>query len=235
MRAALLDFYEKDVLNFSFIGTNIPVTQNRDLLNAYFKSIPSGTFGVALFGEDGIVNYRPTHHIKEDLQKLYPNMTIGNEYLYFDGWVFSFHFRNKEELLLFYNIWDDFIKLYYKNKNTAGTLGSNAGYTIYESVIGYVMKIFKDSLQYNIKPITDFWKIGIHGKYMSSLHDTFMYHTGGVIRYSNRYPFVLDKDITTVKEFIKRNKGALEEYYSENGNSLSYEITEDNVIVKFVN
>lgn len=235
MRAALLNFYEDDVLNFSFIGSNIPVTQNRDSLNDYFKSIPSGTFGLAVFGEDGIVKYHHTDHIKEDLQKLHPNMVIGDEYLYFDGWIFSFHFRNKEELLLFYTIWDDFMRLYHENYYAKGTLGTSAGYTQYESVIGYIMKIFKDSLQYEIRSILDFWNLDKHGRYVSSLHDTFMYHQGGNIRHSNSYPFILDENINTVREFIRRNRDALEKYHFDYGHNLEYKILEDNITIKFKN
>jgi hypothetical protein len=229
MRAAFLHFYENNILNFAFIATNPIMTDDNTILDEYFDKMSPGSFYLLTFNNSPRP-YILSPFIHEGLKEKYPSLKITDQYHYFDGWNISFHFKNKEDLLLFYNIWDDVLQLYYDNPFAKPTLATAAGYTQYESVIGYVIKIFDDNFNYKIGSILDHWSNGTTGKYVCRIHDTFLWHNGNPVRFSDRYNFINNKDITTVKDFIKINKEALAKFYYEC--NLDFEITDETVFLK---
>jgi len=229
MRAAFLHFYENDILNFAFIATNAVMTNDNTLLDEYFDKKPPGSFYLLNFN-DSPRPFQLDQFIRKGIKEKYPFLKLTGQYNYFDGWNISFHFKNKEDLLLFYNIWDDVLRLYYNSPDAKHLLGTTAGYTQYEAVIGYVIKIFNDTFNYEIGSILDQWSNGTTGKYICRIHDTFLWHGGGTVRFADRYGFINNKDINTVEDFIKINKEALTKFYYES--NLDFKITDETVFLK---
>jgi hypothetical protein len=228
-RLAFLEFYKENTLNFNYIGTNIQITNNKNNIEEYFNKIQPGTF-IAPYFDIEPRKYFQADYIKDDLQKLYPNLIIPNTNYYFDGWGYGFHFRNKEELILFYQIWEDALKIYHTSKANK-TLGTSAGYSNYESIIGWVMNIFVKNFGYKFDNIHKYWDSHKTGMHLSLVHDT--WHYGSIRVGWTDFGFVLDDNIQTISDFISRNQEPLKAFYNRYTDKLDYKILPNNVELKY--
>lgn len=230
-RFALLEFYKEETLNFCYIGSNVQITNNKEHILEFFNKIPQGTF-LAPFWSNIPEPCSVTEHIKDDLQAIYPQLKITNTRFKFDGWGYGMHFRSKEDLLLFYNLWESILEIYYKKTNLENIiLGASGGVTNYELAIGWVMNIFTENFNYDFKNIHEFWttdKLGVH---LSLIHDTWFY--GGIRCGWTHFGFVLDEKIKTVADFIARNQEPIKVFYDRYNHILDYKILVDNVELRY--
>jgi hypothetical protein len=224
--------YENNILNVTYIGNNTFVTNKKELLNDYFNSIPKGTFLVPFMGNGEAKESHICSLIKEKLKIKFPELVIPDNDYYIDGYYFSFHFKNKEELLKFYEIWDYcvFLLITFNYQNYALY---NHGYSIFEQIITLVMSIFNLNYDYKCEPYLKYWNHSTLGYHISLPHDSWYYTTGwGHTKFSS---IINDGDILTVSDGIKKYGIYFDEYLMNTCTHLTYEIKEDNIIIKHKN
>lgn len=226
-RLAFKDFYEKDILNITYVGTNLQISNNKENLEEYFNKIPKGMFIFPYWNAEP-ANCFFSPHVKSDLHLIYPSLDIPDDYYYFDGWGYGFHFFNKEDLILFYRIWDDILKIIFNN-NISHIFKTTAGYSNYEAIVGYVMRIFVKNFGYKIDNIHNYWDSHKTGMHLSLAHDT--WHYGGLRTWSE-FGFTLD-NIQTISDYIEKNQEPLKAFYDRYTDRLEYKILPNNVELRF--
>jgi hypothetical protein len=218
LRFHFLNSYDKNILNMMYVGNNIVLSNNQNTLDNFFNSTEPGTFTVPF------LNFSPQPYFKGDyvsnlFKEKYPTLIIPEDYWYFDGYQFGFHFKTKEDMILFYEMWDHLMHLYYTDPNLNSHLGHPAGYTMFESFVGYVIRIFELNFDYKVAYLFDYWKkTGFHTSYP---HDTWYY--AGIRGGWERYGFRLDNTITTVQDYVDANKEPLKQYFNQHGFELQNE------------
>lgn len=234
VRFNMLECMKHDVLNMVYVGTNTWFTNKPEIIDAYFNSIPVGTMHAPLFNMNKPTGYYLQHLITGKMQERFPDLIIPSDFYYFDGYQFGMHFKNKDDLKLFFDIWDYIVYLHYTDDAFKNLLSTTAGYTKYEQFVGYVMRIFELNFGYTMDNFINYWDFTTLGKHLNLPHDT--WHNCGIrTNWDVLHGITLDESIVTVPQFIKKNKDALDHYHSSHGQLLKHEITENNVILRHIN
>lgn len=229
VRFGLLDCYNQDILNVIYAAPNIFFTNKNDVINDYLNSIPPGTFHAPLFHSESS-EFSDYSHIKPLLETKYKEFKVTNQFYYFDGFHFGMHFRNKDDMLFFYEMWDYMVKLYYTEPTLAPFLNVHYGYTKYEQFVGYIMKFFEINFGYKVENYLKYFSNSTIGQHNSLPHDTWYYT--GVRNWNEQYGISLNDSIKTISDFIKHNKKGLIKYYSNvHAQNLAFEITDNNVVL----
>lgn len=225
--------YENDILNVNFVGSNTFMTNKKQCIDDYFNTNVPGRLTAPLLGP-----HEPRHcwelsFLRKDLEEKYPNLIIPKDNWYFDGHFFNFCFRNKEDLLLFYEMWDFIMYQVYIKYNVILGFPSH-GYTRFEQFIGIVMRIFEINFNYNVMDFLHYWKQNTHGQHISCPWDTWHY-TGGwghCPKFSN---VICDDSIKTVRDAISKYKDGFKDYLDNTCTHLNYQINEDNIVITHKN
>lgn len=224
LRFAFKYLAEQEILNVAYIGNNCFMTNKQELINKYFSSIPAGIFH---YPHQNCI-YNPISILANKLKAQYPNINFPANSKISETYMFGCHFKNKEEMLLFYEMWDFIMREIHFNDN--GWFPEQPKWISYESVVdnilGYLVEVFKINFGYQDKEFLEFWDNGSLGWHFTCPHDTLAY--GNPLPYkeinsNNNYdikfipkPSELDP-VFSVSDYIKKYKNELMAYY--NGNS----------------
>ena len=237
MRFHLPFMYENDILKFTYIGNNVYMTNKQEVIDSYFNSIPDGTFHVPHLGP--IDQTHPCviySHVGDSLEKKYPNLIIPKDYWYCEAWAFGFSFKNKEDIILFYEIFD-FIVYQYNHSTGADKyhfFQSGHGYTKIDDILGYIIRIFELNFGYEVKNLLQYWENQTLGYHVTTPHDA-IYYASGLPNW-NLLPYDENETIFTTEEYVRKNKESLINYFNNHLTHCNYIITENNqVIIKHKN
>jgi len=237
MRFLLLHMYKNNTLKFTYVGNNVFMTNKQEVLDQYFNSIPEGTFHMQHLGSiDQAYPCIIYGHLEHLLKAKFPNIVFPEDFWYCEVSAFGFSFKNREELQLFYELFD-FIVYHYNHgdivlKNYFFQLSH--GYTRIDCILGYLARIFQVNFNYEVKNLLEYWQNQTLGYHVTTPHDA-MYYADGLPHW-NLLPPDKDETIFTTEEYVRKNKKALVEYFENHMTHATYEITEDNqVIIKHKN
>lgn len=214
---------EHNILNFALIDSDVILSNDRNALEKFFLNTTPGLMYAPFMAPE----YRQERmdFFKKEIQPLFPQINFDLTFVQgADGYIRGFHFHNKEELMLFFNIWNKATEILFTNPNynnfIFGSLIVDFCF-LCPLIINYFGKIgytFRNGLDLSyIDGVTIF-------KHVSRPEDTF--YTRHRDHVWNYYKFDYN-DITTVSSFIKKNKSQLQTYYG--GAFRSIEITDTHV------
>ena len=203
---------ENNIYNFIITETDFIFRNDIEALETVFNSVPEGTLYAPWMGDDVFSN---NPELWTNIQHLFPDIRLEYDkpIRMCDGFLRGFHFRNKEDMTLFYNIYCEAMKDAIKPAKI-NKIGTKLYYVDY--VVHILMQIFKKQKNYNWETcfkytLVDGQKVGHH---VCRPEDTF-YHArtpAWVEKYN------LDrKNVTSIEGFIKKNKKQLDYYYRDNG------------------
>jgi hypothetical protein len=220
---------ENNILNFSFIDSDFILINDFNVLNEYFTKIPSGTCYGPWHGED-MSNRERKSKMWGELQYKFPQIKFESPFLRtIDGFMRGFHFRNKEEMELLYNIWNSALDdVFVKTYNGERLFGQhNVIIMGTEWVISHIMQFFEYQFNYSFVDCYEFIpvkgtqkEIGRHG---TRPEDTIYAGERPQWRHHN-FDY---SDTRTISNFIKNNKEQLYGYY--NGHFKNITITDTHV------
>jgi hypothetical protein len=219
---------ENNILNFSFTDTDFILNNDIDVLNGFFENIQPGTLYGPWHGEDA-----SSPQIKmqfwSELQNKFPQIKFdGPFFRTFDGFVRGCHFKNKEEMILLYNIWNEALeKLLSSSYYKSIICGNNGSILHTEWIISYIMQFYQYHLGYKF---IDFFSISLvnnkhMGRHYTRPEDTL--YMGP--RECWKYIGFNYSDTSTISSFIKNNKEKLADYYA---GTFQVEITDTHIYTK---
>ena len=202
---------EQNILNFTIIDSDIMFRNDVNLIKKYFESIPPGTTFMPQFGPDGAQPLR-MDFINQYVKPHFPQINFDTpaipNIITADGYVRGGHFKNKEDIMLYFNLWNTCVEQIYLtdfswiNGNVILDLNWVSPYLMqfFESV-GYKFKCCMINFSY-------LDNINVY-KHVTRPEDTFYLGArGGWEHFKFDY-----SDVTNVSSFIKNNKKQLKEYY----------------------
>jgi hypothetical protein len=208
------------------------MTNKQYEIDNYFNSIPVGTILIPHIGPREIKSDTIPYSIAGDkLKDKFPNLIFPQDSYYIEGFIFGFNFLEKEHIKLFYEMWD-ILSYEFQTKNPQHLYmqSGRIGYCVLDPVIAYITRIFEINFNYKIKNYLEHWdneKLGFH---ITCPHDAWYYSLNVLPGWNLHYPLEEDK-IYTVKDYIKKNKDALINYYQNHITHCNLKITEDNQII----
>jgi hypothetical protein len=233
LRFALLYCYENNILNVNYVSSNNFMTNNKECIKNYFDTNVPGTFAIPILGT---LEPKPSWElsfIKNELTEKFPSLIIPDDFWRFDGHFFNCCFRNKEELLLFYELWDYIVYLMYIKCPDIIKLPTH-GYTRLEQFIGIAMRIIEVNFNYNVIDFLTYWHQQTHGQHISLPHDSW-YYTEGWGHCPKFSDVIHDDSIKTVRDAISKYKDGFKDYLDNTCTHLNYQINEDNIVLTHKN
>ncbi len=203
---------EQNILNFTIIDSDMMFRNDSNLVKKYFESILPGTTFMPQFDPDSL-GAQPLRmdFINQYVKPHFPQINFDTpsipNIITADGYVRGFHFKNKEDLMLYFNLWNTSLEQIFLtdfswiNGNVILDLNWLSPYLMqfFESV-GY---IFEDMIKFS--HIDD---MNVY-RHVTRPEDTFYFgERGGWLHYKFDY-----SDVTNISSFIKNNKKQLKEYY----------------------
>jgi len=203
---------ENNIYNFIITETDFIIRNDVKWLEDFFNSIPKGTMYAPSIGEDAFNN---NSLIWNNIQPHFKDIILEyNEPLKMcDGYLRGFHFNNREDMSLYYDIYCEAMKHAIVPEKIQLT-GTKLYYTDYVSHT--IMQIFQKQKKYDFKCMWDFTlkerqHLAIH---VCRPEDTF--YSVKVSSWSDFYN--LDhRNVTSIKEYIQKNKKQLKHYYECHG------------------
>ena len=203
---------DNDIYNFIITETDFIFRNDVDFLQRFFNSVPKGTLYMPWMNEDKHFNNSP---IWNNIQPFFPNITLEYEkpLRMCDGYLRGFHFKTKEDMNLFYNIYCEAVKGAITPESIS-YVGTKLYYTDY--IVYTIMQIFEKQKNYKFEymfNLTFFenYNLGIH---VCRPEDTF--YSFRVAQWEDKYK--LDRyNVSSVEEYIKKNKNQLKHYYENHG------------------
>jgi hypothetical protein len=202
---------EQNILNFTIVDSDMIFRNDTNMIKSFFEAVSPGVIFMPWFSEDtqGGKDLRESF-IKENILFNFPQINFNRESLKLaDGFIRGFHFKNKEDLMLYFNLWNTSIeKIFTTNSSWIG------GNIILDLawLSPYLMQYF-ESTGYTFKDHNDFqYQNGINTyRHVTKPEDTFYFgERGGWLHHNFDY-----SDTTNVSSFIKNNKTQLEKYYND--------------------
>lgn len=220
---------EKNILNFTITDSDFIYTDNFELLNDFFTTVPAGTVYAPWHGEDGGKEYRLK--LFQEIQPNFPEIKFEAPFLRTnDGWLRGFHFRTIEEMDLLYRVWNSAMDMAFIVQG--GYYGHGNAIMLHtEWIISYIMQFFQYQLNYDF---VDCHRLLLNKNYNMEIgtHRTRVEDTLYVgIREGWKYLGIDYSDMTSISNFIKNNKEPLQKYYS--GTFKQITITDTHVFTKF--
>ena len=224
----------QDVKNVCYIGNNVFMTNKQEVIDNYFESIPEGTFHVPFIGPEGNTIPSMVHgHLHELLKNKFPNLTFPDTHHYIEGFQFGVHFKTKEHMLLFYELWDFIVEQYNidSRDNWFNLLGGGIhGYTRLDDILGFLSKVFEINFGYDVFGFLKYWNNSTLGSHITTPHDTWYYSKEGLSGWNLTIP-TEEENIYTVREYVKKYRHHLEWYYNNHCTHCNFSITEDNDVI----
>jgi hypothetical protein len=219
---------ENNILNFAITDTDFILDNNPEVLNKFFENIEPGTLYGPWHGEDS--SSPPIkRQFFDELQPLFPQIKFeGPFFRTFDGFVRGCHFKNKEDMTLLYNIWNQSLEKLMASPYYLGIISGHNGAIIHtEWIISYIMQFFQYDLGYNFK---DYFSISMVdninvGRHYTRPEDTLYLGPRECWEYIG-FDY---SDTSTISAFIKNNKKQLAGYYA---GTFNVEITDTHIYTK---
>lgn len=234
LRFAFKELALRDIKNVCFIGNNVFMTNKQEVIDKYFESIPEGTFHIPFIGpRDQIILSTVHEHLHGLLKEKFPNLIFPETHHYIEGFQYGVHFKNKEHMLLFYEIWDFIVEQYnIDSRNNWFNIhgGGILGYTRFDDILGYLSKIFEVNFDYNVAGFLDYWNSSQLGFHVSTPHDTW-YYINNVFLYWKLPTPTEEEHIYTVKDYVKKYRENLQVFYENHCVHCNFLITKDNDVI----
>lgn len=210
-RMAMPWLAENDILNFALVDNDYIISNDKDVVDTYFKKIPDNTlYTLWFYGGD---QWSP------DLKRIFFQKEIQPHFLNkgfdfskpknnADGWLKGFKMGHKNDVKLFFDIWNKSVEKIVTDNFYLWNL--TGGYVMLDCfwISPWVMQFF-ESWGYNIKNYHELQLEGWVGKHWTRVEDTFYYgRRPGWERFNFDYT-----DTSCVAGFVKNNKQGLKEYY----------------------
>ena len=174
-------------------------------------------------------------HLHKSLTHKFPNLIFPETHHYIEGFQFGAHFRNKEHMLLFYEIWDFIVEQYNNDSrddwfNIHG--GGVLGYSRLDDIVGYLSKIFEVNFDYKVTGFLKYWDDSQLGFHVSTPHDTWYYTNNTNTYLPWKLPTPTEEEhIYTVNDYVKKYKENLWTFYENHCTHCNFSITEDNNVI----
>lgn len=215
---------DHNVLNFCIVNNNVVFNNNSEAIETYFDNIPPGYLYAPFHGEDPNLNYRKP--IWDSLQVQFPEISLNSPFLRTcDGFLRGHHFKNKEDMLLYFNIWDACVN---KVLSSNMQIGHNNIIIQLEWISSHIMQFFEYNRGYKFLEYTQLERANgkLVLKYMTKPEDKLFSESriGGWDFYGFDY-----SDVSSISNFIKNNKSQLERYYSSCWGVGPFEITDTHI------
>ena len=224
---------KNNILNFAIIDSDFNIIDDEEVIEEYFKRIKSGTLHCPYFHGQFRNNLDHKEFIDKEMKSMFKNIELSDVmHFWADGFIRGFHFKNTEDMELFFNTWNDcLLKII---PNHYGLYGGN--YLINACwLVSTIMTIF-EKIGYKLINSCDFLDVIFEDrpeKYKVALHITKPEDTlyfGSRAPWQERYGFDY-LDVHDIQSFIEKNKKQLKYYYENNGAEIK-EITNTHVFVK---
>jgi hypothetical protein len=221
---------ENNILNFSIICSDTILSNDADFLKSFFDSIPVGCCYSPDMGIDNHYIDIKMNFWKESIQPLFPQIKLDTPFMRAcDGYLRGFHFRNKEDMKLFFDLWNTSTEHIFTIQNYR-ELGSNNGLiSEQEWISGHIIGFFEHQLNYIFKDAIDLTEIkGKKCMYHCSRPDDTFYMNSR----KGTWPQFDYSDRTSISSFIKNNKKELHKYYD--GQPFQHEVTDNYVYTRLL-
>lgn len=217
---------ENNILNFVLIDSDFMFYNDESLIEKFFNRVPSGVLHTVFQGDhpnrDGFVKFFNELVIPNFKQIDFPTndfkMGAG------DGFFRGFHFKNIQDMKLFFEVWNQTIEKLFTSEKYNFYVNSNIQILDTSWICPFIMQYFKN-IGYKFHEYAEytfFSDFGVNiGRHLTRPEDTFYIGKRWV-----NHDFVYD-DIKTISDFIKKNKKPLTEYYNSHVSIL--EITDTHV------
>ena len=224
---------KNNILNFAIIDSDFNIIDDEEVIEEYFKRIKSGTLHCLYFHGQFRNNLDHKEFIDKEMQSMFKNIDLSDVMPFWaDGFIRGFHFKNTEDMELFFNTWNDcLLKIIHNHYRLyGGNYLINACWlvstimTIFEK-IGYKLINSWDFLDVIFEDRPGKYKVGLH---ITKPEDTLYF--GSRAPWQERYGFDY-LDVHDIQSFIEKNKKQLKYYYENNGAEIK-EITNTHVFVK---
>jgi hypothetical protein len=220
---------ENNILNFAISDTDFIVKNDFELLNKFFKSIPEGTMYGPWHGQDSS-SLELKNKFWKDVQEFFPTIELNAPFIRTqDGWMRGFHFKNKEDMKLLYDIWNKSLDTLFENQEYRQILvGHNGAVCQTEWVISYIIQFFEHQKKYsyvNCEKLLQVDNMTI-GRHYTRVEDTLYLGKREVWNYLN-FDY---SDVSNISNFIKNNKEQLYRYYD---GTFKVEVTDTHVYTQF--
>jgi hypothetical protein len=220
---------ENNILNFAIADTDFIVKNDFELLNKFFQSIPEGTLYGPWHGEDSS-NLQLKHKFWNEVQDFFPSMELKSPFVRTqDGWLRGFHFRNKEDMKLVYDIWNKSLDTLFQNKQYREILvGHNGTICQTEWVISYIIQFFEHQKKYSYINSEKLLQVDNQtiGRHYTRVEDTIYLGKREVWNYLN-FDY---SDVSNISNFIKNNKEQLYRYYD---GTFRVEVTDTHIYTRY--
>lgn len=229
-RVALVYLAERGIFNFNIVDSDMLYQPDLKLHERVFSKIEPGTTYTPPFGVSPHLETR-LDFFKNDVQKHFPDFNFYNtgQFIDADGFVRGFHFKSKEDQLLFFEIWNKSVELLMSDRNKyINILGFGNRIFQIEWVVSYIMQYFGTNLGYKHR---DFFTLYYQEHKNVIVHKTRVEDTfsNGPRPQWDRYKFDYS-DTTNITSFIKNNKSQLNQYWQEHVPTV--EITDNHVYTR---
>jgi hypothetical protein len=202
---------EQNILNFTIIDSDMMFRNSPEMIKSFFELIPPGTTFMPWFGEDGLdARSLREPFIQQNAAPYFPQINFNRDSLRVaDGFVRGFHFKNKEDIMLYFNLWNTSLeKIYTTDSNwISGNVILDLNW-----LSPYLMQFF-ESIEYTFVDHNKFQyqnKLNTY-RHVTRPEDTFYFgERSGWLHHNFNY-----SDTTNISSFIKNNKNQLEKYYND--------------------
>jgi len=151
---------ENDILNFAIICSDTILSNDADFLKTFFDAIPSGCCYAPNMGVDNHGIEIKMSFWQEVIQPLFPQIKLETPFMSAcDGYFRGFHFRNKEDMKLFFDMWNAATDHIFTNSQYGLLNGNNGLISEQEWISGHIIGFFEYQLNYIFKNAIDFTEI----------------------------------------------------------------------------
>lgn len=221
---------ENNILNFATSDTDFIVKNDFQLLNKFFNNIPEGTVYGPWHGEDNS-SMELKMKFWNEIQQFFPSIELKSPFLRTqDGWMRGFHFRNKEDMQLVYDLWNKSLEVLFENPEYRYILiGHNGAIYHTEWVISHILQFMEYQKNYTYSNCDSLLNVDnmTLGRHYTRVEDTLYLGKREVWEYLN-FDY---SDKSSISNFIKNNKEQLYRYYD---GTFKVDITDTHVYTKIL-
>ena len=216
---------KNQITNFNITQSDFIFKNDKDILKKFFDDIPSGVIYGPWHDEDVYQESRMSLFNK--IQPKFTDIKFESPFLRTcDGWMRGFHFKNLDDMNLFYKIWNESLSVLYTERDDLNSHG-NLVISHTEWIFSYISQFFEKQLNYEFSDCYKYLPVsGFNqeiGRHYSRVEDTIY---SGVKPYWDNFNFNWS-DMSSISNFIKNNKEQIFKYYD--GTFKKIEITDTHV------
>lgn len=231
---------ENNIKNFIISDSDVVMVDDCNIIDKMLDFLNEGEFHIPRFGPGNPLPYNDFY--KKYFSQKYTNLNFDvPEMRESDGYVKGFHFKNMDDMKLYFNLWNDAIELImsdYKLFKSMGLTGCNIKIIMAAFWISpYLMHVFAHNLNYKITDCHSSFYINGSDVYHhfcrpeERIYYDFAPSYGGWENF--KYINGTMSGYKSISEFIQKNKEELYVYYKHRIKpNCKLEITDDHVFVK---